>query len=272
MTITLLGDKIEAADDFVEVEKLRFLKDNPRVYACTHGEENFELLTAEEQRDRIFEKLLLEPSVKNLEPEIRRHGGLIEPILIRQDRMEVIEGNSRLAVYRKLRDNNADGEWDLIPCIIISSLTDDQQFAFLNQVHVKGKTQWSAYEKANFAYVRKAQGWEVDRIAELFGEHVNTIRTRIRSIELMRDNQDTELLHFSHYDVLVRGQGVLKSLDERPELKTRVMEDLRKIPPPEQRDHVPRSVTAQELRRLFSGIVEQETGLKPLCEGYNRIK
>ena len=94
----LLGEPIQLSDDYLEVDKLKFLKDNPRVYACTYGEPNFNNLTEEQQQDIIFMKLQQEPSVRNLKPEIKRHGGLMEPILVRLDTMEVIEGNSRLAV------------------------------------------------------------------------------------------------------------------------------------------------------------------------------
>ena len=179
---TLLGETIQFRDDYIDIDTLKFLKDNPRVYACTHGLPDFENWTEEEQQDEIFKQLLQEPSVKNLLPEVRRHKGLVEPISVRYDRMEVIEGNSRLAVYRKLRDDKFEGEWQLIPCEIVSSITDEQQAAFLNEVHVKGKTQWSAYEKANFAYVRKAKGWGSDQIAKLFGESHGTIRKRVNVI------------------------------------------------------------------------------------------
>ena len=79
------------------------------MYACTHGEADFDNLMEEEQQDIIFNKLLKEPSVKNLIPEIKRHGGLMDPILVRRDTMEVIEGNSRLAVYRQLDQKSEDG-------------------------------------------------------------------------------------------------------------------------------------------------------------------
>ena len=80
-----------------------------------------------EQQDIILKKLLEEPSVRNLIPDVERNRGLIEPILIRKDTMEVIEGNSRLAVYRKLQLDKGEGEWELIPCDIVSNLTNDQQ-------------------------------------------------------------------------------------------------------------------------------------------------
>ena len=42
--ITLLNEAIPLTSDYLEVDKLKFLKDNPRVYACTHGHPEFENL------------------------------------------------------------------------------------------------------------------------------------------------------------------------------------------------------------------------------------
>ena len=95
------------------------MKDNPRVYACTHGEANFDNLMEEEKQDIILEKLLQEPSVKKLIPEVKRHGGLMEPILVRRDTMEVIEGNSRLAVYRQLHQKNEGWRLGVNPLLIL---------------------------------------------------------------------------------------------------------------------------------------------------------
>ena len=100
--IKILGKAIPLTSDYRNIEELYFLGENPRVYAVTHGEPGFEDLMREEQQEVIFQKLCKEPSVKNLIPEVRRHGGLMEPILVREDTREVIEGNSRLAVYRHL--------------------------------------------------------------------------------------------------------------------------------------------------------------------------
>ena len=266
MTMTLLGEKIDVVgDDYIEVESLRFLNDNPRVYACTHGESDFHRLSHEEQQERIQVRLIEEPSVKNLLPEIKRHQGLIEPILIRQDTREVIEGNSRLAVYRHFQESGVSGDWDLIPCHIVSSLTPKQQAAFLNQIHVKGKTQWSPYEKANFAFVRKAKGWGIDEIADLFGESPGTIRKRVRVIELMRENSDREQSHFSHYDVLVRSPGALKTLDDKPVFRERIMEDLRAITvadPPSGSE-----VTAQDLRKSLPTLLTKTKVLNRYSKG-----
>ena len=262
MDMKILGEPIKYDEDYKQIDTLRFLKDNPRVYAVTHGEPDFDQKPEEEQQDIIFDKLQAEPSVKNLIREIERHGGLIEPILVRLDTREVIEGNSRLAVYRILRDRGATGEWDMIPCHLISALTDEQQAAFLNQIHVKGKTQWSAYEKANFAYVRRFNGWRVPRIAELFGESVPTIYTRINAIKMMRDSTDADRSHFSYYDVLVRKREIAAKMAESPEFRDRVFDEIRNLGP---RDA--QRFTAQDLRNRLPAIIQKPRVLSRYVKG-----
>ena len=257
----LLGETIKLTDDYLDIHSLKFLKDNPRVYACTHGEPDFNDLTEEEQQDVIFKRLLEEPSVKNLKPEIKRHGGLMESILVRHDTKEVIEGNSRLAVYRKLHQEDPESEWGLIPCDIVSSLTDEQQFAFLNQIHVKGKTQWSAYEKANFAYVRKEAGWDEKRIAELFGESESTIRTRVRVIDLMKDNHDNKKSHFSYYDVIVRTRDISKEVES--EGVGSLLVDIRNLG----EDDDDNAFTAQDLRKKLPVVLKKPKVLKKFKDG-----
>lgn len=270
----LLGKLIELSNDYYHIDQLKFLKDNPRVYACTHGYPEFENLIEGEQQEIILKKLLEEPSVKNLIPDVKRHGGLMESILIRRDTMEVIEGNSRLAVYRKLHQDKEKGEWEFIPCEIVSKLTDDQQAAFLNQIHVKGKTQWSAYEKANFAYVRKEQGWGIDKIAKLFGESEATIRTRVKIIQTMKDNKDNQQSHFSFYDVLVRKSEISNAINEDANLRDCLMQKIKNLGIEEDSEF-----TAQELRNKFPVVLKKPKVLKKyiggeidLDEGYQRAK
>ena len=49
------------------------------------------------------------------------------------------------------------------------------------KIHVKGKTKWSAYEKANIAYVYKNKGWNVNKIAELCGQSETTIQEEYKN-------------------------------------------------------------------------------------------
>ena len=257
----ILGKAIPFTEDYQPIEKLKFLKDNPMVYAVTHGERGFDDLAEGEQQDLIFEKLKEERSVKNLVEDVKRHGGLMEPILVRLDTQEVIEGNSRLAVYRMLDDDRGvEGEWNLIPCYMVSGLDPREQAAFLNQIHVKGKTQWSAFEKANFAYVRQINGWTIENIADLFGESSVTIRTRINVIELMRESADRDQNHFSHYDVLVRTASIWKEVKKEEGFRDRVIEEIRALDPQKP------NFTAQDLRRKLPDVIKKPKVLRRYVE------
>ena len=70
-TIAIMGEDIPAQLELVDIYKLRFLPDNPRVYAATQQMADFNDLTSDEKQHRIYECLLLEPSVKKLRPEIK---------------------------------------------------------------------------------------------------------------------------------------------------------------------------------------------------------
>ena len=261
-SIKILDDDIELKDDFLDIYRLKFLPDNPRVFYCTYGEADFESLGDAEKQERIYRKLLKEPSVKNLISDIKRHGGLMESILVRYDTMEVIEGNSRLAVYRKLHEQGSEGGWELIQCDIVSTLTDEQQDAFLNQIHVKGKTQWAAYEKANFAYVRSDRGNSIEDIAYRFGETESEIEKRIRIISMMKENGDTDRSHFSYYDVLVRNRRISSGIKENDKLRKVVLEKIKQLAPEEDIEF-----TALELRNKLPVLLSKPKALKKYVRG-----
>ena len=264
MEMKILGEGIPYSEDYCSIDKLKFLRDNPRVYAVTHGAPEFDDWSPEQQQNYILEKLKEEPSVKNLKPDVVRHKGLIEPILVSVERWEVIEGNSRLAVYKILHEQQADGDWEFIPCHLVRGLTEAQRTAFLNQMHVKGKTQWSAYEKANFAYVRRDGGWTFDKIAEIFGESRETIRRRVSVIEMMRECGDGDKRRFSHYDVLIRTKAIWRELKEPCEFRDRIVGEIKKLnlDPDEDPD-----ITAKDLRDKLPDIIKKPKILRRYTAG-----
>lgn len=248
-TITILGQDFHLGFATVAIDKLLFLPDNPRVYAVTHGQTDFRDLSPEQQQDVIFEKLCAEPSVKNLKNDVRRHKGLLEPILVRLDTNHVVEGNSRLAVYRLLQKEEPNGPWETIPCRLVSGLTEEEQAAYLSQIHVTGKTEWSAYEKANFAHrYHSEKDWPVERIAKLIGESKAAIRQKISVVKMMAENDDTEREHFSHYDVLYRLQQRAKNERDRSPLWAKLQKQIREGT---------NGYTAQDLRRRLPFVMKK---------------
>lgn len=226
-SITIFGKEIPLSEDDIHINKLKFLQDNPRVFSCTLGEPDFESLTDEQKQERIYAKLLEEQSVIKLIPDIRKHEGLMEPILVRCDKWEVVEGNSRLAVYRKLYKQTQDEKWEYIKCRLVSKLTEEQQATYLSQIHVKGKTPWSAYEKANLAY-NLSQKYSLNKVVKMSGESTREINQRIKVIEMMKENEDADRSHFSYYnDVMVRNRDISNATAKNPQLKEFLLEKIK---------------------------------------------
>ena len=267
----LLGNDIEYREDYIAIDKLKYFVDNPRVYSVVHGIPGFKASPDEEQQEKIEQKLWQEPSVKNLLPEIKRHQGLIEPILVRHDTMQVIEGNSRLAAYRKLYTSDSEGDWGLVPCKIVTRLDDKELFAFLSEIHLKGKTRWTKYEKYNFAYVQLQKGLSPKKIAALFGESEPTIRHRIKVIELMEQKDDNTRLNLSYYEVVVRDNNAYQKM--RDGGLNRIMEEIKSgsdtsgTPDDDDDEGNSKPFTAQELRKALPDLLKKPRVLKQYEEG-----
>jgi ParB-like chromosome segregation protein Spo0J len=53
-------------------------------------------------QEEIQQQLSELEHVKELREDIKRNGGLLEPLIVREGSLEVLEGNRRLAAYRQL--------------------------------------------------------------------------------------------------------------------------------------------------------------------------
>ena len=268
-TIAIMGDAVPARHDRIDIHQLHFLPDNPRVYAAIREMSDFSDLTPEEKQDRIYKRLLQEPSVKNLIPEIKRDRGLQDPIIVRHDTRQVIEGNSRLAAYRKLHDGATDDQWTHINCLVVTTLTDDQQTRLLGQAHLHGKTEWSAYAKALFCFrwveeEKKA----VSTLAQLSGFTAAEIKKNVKSIQLMKQNNDGKLSHFSYYNVLVRNRAISSAMAKSPTLQQTLFGHIKdeQFTAQEMREHLPTVIEKPRILRKY------EKGGVALDDAFDRAK
>lgn len=270
-TISVMGQRIPATYDERPIDELLFLPDNPRVHAATREMGDFDGLTPGEKQDRIYKLLLEEQSVKELLPEIRRDGGLQEPIVVRHDRGQVVEGNSRLAVYRKLEEESEDSRWDRIPCLVVGRLTDDQQIRLLGQAHLQGRTDWSRYSRAFFCY-RKVLGKEKKtpkELSELTGMTVPAIKRDVEIVELMQANGDNKHSRFSYYEVLVKTRTISKKIQEDEGLKSLLLTRIKSgadFTAQEMRDWLP---TVTKKPKIYRKFVDEKIGLE---EAFDRAK
>ena len=264
-TISILGEEVSATYRSVEINKLLFLPDNPRVYAAIRKIAGFDQLTPAEQQERIYDQLLTEPSVQNVRPEIERDGGLQDPIIIRTDTREVIEGNSRLAVYRQLHSTDPhDERWHNIRCLDIGTPTRKQQVRLLGQAHLHGKTDWSAFARALFCYrwVREEKN-DPDELSQISGLSLQAINKEVDIIELMQENQDEKESHYSYYNVAMTNRKISSEMRQRKDnpLRDVVLTGIRN-----------ESFKAQQLRDWLPVVLDKSKVAKRFASGAIDLK
>lgn len=210
-TIMLRGTEVPVVHADVDQSTLRFYEANPRIYSMMRKDGKLPT-----QAD-IQNRLLGMEHVKELIQDIRRNGGLIEPILVRRGTFEVLEGNSRLAAYRALSEKEPL-RWTKIRCILLpKDIPDNLTFALLAQLHVKGKKDWAPFEQAGFLY-RRYHEQNVD-LATLCGEtglSQKRVRQLIDTYDFMIDSGETDITHWSHYEEYLKNRTVQKTREKYP--------------------------------------------------------
>lgn len=193
----------------IDQSQLRFYVDNPRIYS---------LVRAGDQRpdqDEILATLLEHEHVKVLKEDIVANDGLIDPLIVRDGDMVVLEGNSRLAAYRFLAKKNPI-KWGKIRCTVLPSDIDDKLvFALLGQYHVKGKKDWAPYEKAGFLYRRyKEHNLELSAVALELGLRPKEAEHLVAVYEFMIKHDDGDRLRWSYYDEYLKSRKIRKARQE----------------------------------------------------------
>lgn len=261
-TITIWNESISVRTERMHIHDLKYLSGNPRV--AYYLEEEDEVGDSDELQKSIEKIMLKQTSVKNLIPAIKKHGGLFEHILVRYDTKEVIEGNSRLAVFRDLYQKTKDERWATIPCNCVSKLTDEQQDTYLNQIHIAGKTPWDPYEKANFSYIRNKRGISVEKIAKISLVSQKEISNRIKTIELMKGNRDKEKSHYSYYDVLVTTKVLWNELKENEDFKNAIFGKIKNQGSKKMNDV---DFNSQDLRKKVPIILQKKRLINKFIDG-----
>jgi len=214
--IAVLGQKIETKIEEIDIFKLMYWKENPRVNSIINQKYKGTDVSDDEIEKELWEK----DTVKDLSKEIERHGGLIDEILVKDN--IVLEGNSRLCAYRHLysraKDKNDENEmvkWSHIRARIIPIDTSNQVvFSILGTWHIKGKAQWDTFEKA--AYLKRMNsdyGYSFKQIADSISQTEKFVKDNIEAHDLMVKNNVYTLEKFSHFIELVKAKNNSKNAE-----------------------------------------------------------
>lgn len=91
----------------------------------------------------------------SLKASIKTNGGLIQPIIVNRTKagLRVIEGNTRLFIYKKFNEDGAEGDWAKIPAVVHDNLEGPEIDKIRLQAHLVGPRAWDPYSKAKYLHL-----------------------------------------------------------------------------------------------------------------------
>ena len=169
--------------ELLPIEKIELDKDNPRIkqwiemYGDNVTSEGISLALQATSSDKASS------SYTALKESIKNNGGIINPIIVNKtvdNKYIVIEGNTRLQIYKEFKEKDSSGIWDNIMCLIYEDMSIEKIHAIRLQAHLVGPRDWDPYSKAKYLY----QLSEIDKLPLAYiesycGNKKSEIRTYI---------------------------------------------------------------------------------------------
>ena len=182
--ITIGGELIQLEHDDISLDNIELDEQNPRIqYRLAIGRGG----------KTLDEVILGMPEVTKLRKDIELNGGLRERVTVQKNgngKFKTLEGNCRTVCYRSLAKKNRDDKrWNKIPARILPADIDPKKTAILiSDLHVAGKIQWKAHEKAGQVYrMSRDLHMTQDDIATYLRQSKTTVKRFLDAYTFMRD-------------------------------------------------------------------------------------
>ncbi|MBR4148359.1 MAG: ParB N-terminal domain-containing protein [Bacteroidales bacterium] len=219
--IDISGTRINVRIEELPVLELRFYEENPRVYTIlrTNG--------GTPSQEEIEEHMLSMEHVKVLRQSIKKVG-LIDPLIVRDGDFVVLEGNSRLAAYRKLVKEDPV-KWGKVKCKILPrDIEQSTILTILGQYHIVGRKDWSPFEQAGFL-VRglEATKVKIEDFARSLGLSTTNAKKYIEVYGYMKEQNDLNPMRWSYYEEFLKNRAIKNVVKDNPELEEKVVEDIK---------------------------------------------
>ena len=189
----------------------------------------------------------------NLKDSIRVSRGIIHPIIVnyRSDlkRYVAIEGNTRVQIYRELKEEYPDESelWSQIPAIVYRDLPKEHIDMIRLQAHLVGPREWDAYSKAKYLYqLNVKEKMPMTQLVNYCGGKASEVPKQIRAYEDMETYyrnalEDESAFDSKEFSKYVELQGAKSSILQNGftledftqwvlEDKFRMAIDIRKLP------------------------------------------
>lgn len=126
----------------------------------------------------------------SLKDSIRANGRVTTPIVVvpKGERWTCIDGNTRLAIYKELGKEGAEGNWSEITAMVPDDTTQPAIEAIRVSAHLVGPREWPAYEKARYLhYLRSQKFMDYNQLIALCGGNRKNIERHIDAYHEMNE-------------------------------------------------------------------------------------
>lgn len=264
-TMTVMGREIAYEIKDVDIYSLKYYKENPRINYIVS-----KYPPEQVTQEFIEQELLKLDSVKERIKDLEENKGLLDEVYVLGNK--VVEGNTRLCVFRRLHKKYPDDpRWKVIKARVLQEdVTEDELFYILSTFHIKGKTEWDAYEKA--AYIHKMiriLNKNPEDIAKQLGKQKKTIEAMLKAYEVMSQkylattNDATqvnasrdELKKYSYFETFFLQKELVKKAEDTPDFLDQFVDWVKE-------DRLKKAQNVRELLKILS----HKKAMKAFCEG-----
>lgn len=207
--VNISGIPTEVKLEEIEINKISLDIENPRI-GFQRDTQPFSDLSQEKIAFALSNK---NPDAFNkLKENIEINKGIVNPIWVEpvdDGTYLVLEGNTRLLIYRQLHEKYPHEEvYKKIFCRVLpQKISEDQRNFIKLEAHLRGTTPWDAYEKARYLfYLWNQEGYSYYQLAKRTKLSENEI---IQSIQAFKDMEEqylpkygtdpSEVMKFSYF-------------------------------------------------------------------------
>ncbi len=224
LKIPIDGKETKIKVEEIETGKLELDELNPRI-SFFRDNQITDSLT---ENDVIFALISRKPEAfRKLKDSIHNNKGVVYPIWIepvKDKKYKVIEGNTRVVVYQQLQQEEPyEDRWKTILCNVLPHEIDEEQKNFIRlQSHLRGTTEWDAYEKAKYLYkLWNEDGWSINRLEKQTKMTEKQIRENIDAYKIMEEqylpkygDDPNEVSKFSYFVEYVKDKKLQKLMEK----------------------------------------------------------
>lgn len=162
-------------------------------------------------------------SFSSLKESIRVNGGIINPIIVNHTvdgKYVVIEGNTRLQIYKDFAKSDPSGVWNNIRAVVYENLGMAQIDSIRLQAHLVGPREWDRYSKAMYLHHLSTVDYlPMEAIISYCGNKKGEILKLIESYQFMQeyyapivDPDDFNPREFSKFEEFVKNGDLKRTL------------------------------------------------------------